>query len=347
MAKTRVEQVVKDIRSRISSGEYAPHERIPSEVKLQEEYGVSGDTVRKALVRLTTEGAIYRLPWKGSFVSPPAKVGRILVVANYATVVPADNFGLLYGFSAFGHGMRCYEDQHSVPYALILMDRDTYMRSAYEIHLIHRDIAGIIFFRDVQPVLATRPQLEQLGIPFLFYGSDRCREQLLGENIYCYSEESLVSLALEYLTGKGHTKILCTRSDAVAGRYRIYEAWMRQRGLWSDDCGPIEIEDGRMMISPSELVKRGTALLGARDKEAVVVLNAAVRAGIAVPESLAVMGIDNYPIGTHTVVPLTSVDIPIMEDAERCTQLFIELLEGKRKTISERSRIRVVERESV
>jgi len=172
---------------------------------------------------------------------------------------------------------------------------------------------------------------------------------LLGENSYCYEAESLVHTALEYLAGKGHTRILCTLGEgpsSKAGRYRIYETWMRKQGLWSDDLIPVTMDDGALMVDPLELALHGTAVLGTTDKEAVTILNAAVRAGIAVPDSLAVMGIDNYPVGLNTVVPLTSVDIPISSDAERCLKLFIELLDGKRKTINERSDVRVVARES-
>lgn len=344
--KTRVDKVIEDLRERIHAGQYASHERIPSELKLQAEYGVSGDTIRKALTRLVVEGVIYRLPWKGTFVSPPAKVGRIIVVTNYATASQPDNFGLLYGFSAFEHGLRCYENHHELPYALISMDSDTYVRCAHEIHLIHKNLVGVIFFRAIKPLLATRLQLNTMGIPFLFYGSDRYRGQLIGENSYCYEEEILVSTALEYLAGKGHKRILCTLSDFGTRRYRIYETWMRKQALWSDTLTPVRLERGRLTVAPEELLQQGTAILGIRDEEALEVLNAVVRAGIRVPESLTVMGIDNYPVGMHSVVPLTSVDIPIAADAERCLQLFVEILNGKNKAIYERSSVRIAERES-
>lgn len=345
MAKTRVDKVIEDIRERIEAGQYAAHERIPSELKLQAQYGVSGDTVRKALGRLVSEGVVYRLPWKGTFASPPAKVGRIIIVANYASAVHADNFGLLYGFSAFEHGLRCYENRCELSYALISMDSDAYMQHAHEIHLIHQNLAGILFFRDIKPVLATRLQLTTNEVPFLFYGSDRYHGQLIGENSYCYEEEFLVSTALEYLAGKNHERILCTLSDSGTRRYQLYKTWMCKHGLWSDTLPPIRWKNGKLTTTPEELLQ-GTAILGTRDREALEVLNVAVRAGISVPESLAVMGIDNYPVGMHSIVPLTSVDIPIAADAERCLELLTETLNGKKTNIQERSKVRIAVRES-
>jgi len=289
---------------------------------------------------------ICRLPWKASFVSPAAKVGRIIVVTHYAIVTQADDFGLLYGFSAFEHGLRCYEDRCDLPYTLIAMDCDTYLRSAHEIHLIHKNLAGIIFFRNIGPLLATRSQLKKMAIPSLFYGSDRYRGRLVGENSYCYQDDALISMALEYLVGKGHKRILCTQSDWGSSRYQSYKTWMCEKGLWSEALIPVRLTGGRLALEPGELLRKGTAVLGIRDEDALAVLNAAVRAGIPVPESLAVMGIDNYPLGTHTVVPLTSVNIPIAADAERCLKLFVDVLTGKRRTVQEHSTTNVVIRES-
>ncbi len=308
---------------------------------------MSGDTIRKALGRLVAEGVIYRLRGAGTFVSPTAKVGRILVVTNFATITIPDNFGLLYGFSVFEHGLRNYESRSDLPYTLIPMDSDTYMRSAHEIHLVHKDLAGIIFFRDFNPVLATKLQLEVLGIPYIFYGDlDRCHGHMVKGNTYCYEAETAMEVALDYLVGKGHTRILCTLSSFGVRRYGIYENWMRKNGLWSKDLIPVKIDDSGLETDPLELLKHGTAVLATRDKEAVIVLNALVNAGIRVPEQVAVMGIDNYAIGLRTVVPLTSVDIPLGKDAGSCLRLFVDLLEGRRKFINERSKVSVVVRQS-
>ncbi|MGF1648711.1 MAG: GntR family transcriptional regulator [Kineosporiaceae bacterium] len=52
------EQVADGLRRHIERGEYGPGQSLPSEADLQREYGVSRDTVRKALARLTQEGLI-------------------------------------------------------------------------------------------------------------------------------------------------------------------------------------------------------------------------------------------------------------------------------------------------
>jgi len=52
------EQVADALRHKIDTGEYEPGHAIPSEADLQATYGVSRDTVRKALTQLTQEGLL-------------------------------------------------------------------------------------------------------------------------------------------------------------------------------------------------------------------------------------------------------------------------------------------------
>lgn len=69
---TRIVKYVKiknDIISDIVSGKLKPEDKIPSESKLKEQYGVSAITVRRAIADLTTEGYIYAIQGLGTFVA--------------------------------------------------------------------------------------------------------------------------------------------------------------------------------------------------------------------------------------------------------------------------------------
>lgn len=63
------EQIVRVIRRRIESGEYPPG-RLISERAVSEEFGVAGNTARKAIKGLREAGLIYTSPNLGSFVGP-------------------------------------------------------------------------------------------------------------------------------------------------------------------------------------------------------------------------------------------------------------------------------------
>ena len=65
------ENVKRHISGGISSGNYKPGARLPSESALVEEFGVSRMTVNRALRELSQEGMIYRVQGVGSFVSEP------------------------------------------------------------------------------------------------------------------------------------------------------------------------------------------------------------------------------------------------------------------------------------
>ena len=55
----------------IEKGEYAAHERLPSERELSRRFGVSRITVRQAIADLTREGRVYSKVGKGTYVSDP------------------------------------------------------------------------------------------------------------------------------------------------------------------------------------------------------------------------------------------------------------------------------------
>ena len=71
----RYAQVAAHLATRIRSGELPLGSRLAGEQSLREEYGVSLDTIRKALARLREEGLVVTTPSLGTFVVrelPPA-----------------------------------------------------------------------------------------------------------------------------------------------------------------------------------------------------------------------------------------------------------------------------------
>lgn len=62
-------QIEDILRARIAAGEWNPGERIPSEVTLNEQFGVARMTLRGVLNSLVDEGLLYRVPGKGTFVA--------------------------------------------------------------------------------------------------------------------------------------------------------------------------------------------------------------------------------------------------------------------------------------
>jgi GntR family transcriptional regulator len=64
-------QLEEIVREKIESGEWGPHDLIPSENELSRLYNMSRMTVRSVLTLLAREGLIYRVPGKGTFVAAP------------------------------------------------------------------------------------------------------------------------------------------------------------------------------------------------------------------------------------------------------------------------------------
>ncbi|EGO8738226.1 GntR family transcriptional regulator [Enterococcus faecalis] len=74
MTRTKYLEIYESLRDKIDTGIY--HEMMPSENTLVKEYGVSRNTIRRALKELTNQGLTVSIPGKGvSIISTPHSLG--------------------------------------------------------------------------------------------------------------------------------------------------------------------------------------------------------------------------------------------------------------------------------
>ncbi len=66
----RYKQIAGIIRGRIERGEIEPNRPIPSEVQIEQEFGVARATARKAVALLRESGLVTTVPGLGSYVLP-------------------------------------------------------------------------------------------------------------------------------------------------------------------------------------------------------------------------------------------------------------------------------------
>jgi GntR family transcriptional regulator len=66
----RYKQIAQIIRVRIERGDLAPNRPIPSEVQIEQEFGVARATARKAVALLREWGLVTTVPGMGTYVLP-------------------------------------------------------------------------------------------------------------------------------------------------------------------------------------------------------------------------------------------------------------------------------------
>ena len=70
------QQIAKDLKQKIATGEWSPGTRIPGENDLAAHYQTSRVTIRKSMEFLVRQGLIQREPGRGTFVIEPMFIGE-------------------------------------------------------------------------------------------------------------------------------------------------------------------------------------------------------------------------------------------------------------------------------
>jgi GntR family transcriptional regulator len=85
-------QIREEVRTRIRTGTYRQHQRIPSEKEFMEAFGVSRITVRQALGDLEKEGLVFKIAGKGCYVSKPKPTQELARLQGFGEAMSSQGF---------------------------------------------------------------------------------------------------------------------------------------------------------------------------------------------------------------------------------------------------------------
>lgn len=85
-------QIKETLKLRILNGDYAAHERLPSESELMKHFGVSRITVRQALRDLHSDGLVFSVQGKGTFVSKPKAIQDVQRLQGFGEAMTSQGY---------------------------------------------------------------------------------------------------------------------------------------------------------------------------------------------------------------------------------------------------------------
>ncbi|MGY1731683.1 LacI family DNA-binding transcriptional regulator [Geodermatophilus sp. SYSU D01045] len=158
-----------------------------------------------------------------------------------------------------------------------------------------------------------------------------------GVDVVRAADDEGVALAVDHLVALGHRRIVHVdggRGVIASARRRGYREAMRRHGLdghlrvvAGDHGEAAGARAARTLFGPGE---RPTAVVAYNDASAVGLLDALLRAGVAVPGEVSVVGYDDSPLSRLAHVDLTTVSQESRELVRHAVAAVVERLDGGR-----------------
>jgi DNA-binding LacI/PurR family transcriptional regulator len=329
------------MRVQIEDGLLQPGELLPSERALREMLDVSRSTVRQAINALIQDGLLQSVPGKGTFVLVRSvgydSQGLI------ALIVSRPNFHFFYPQLAAAFETSVREAKYGLIMSLhddrvdVLLDRiDELVRG--------QSVAALALtpprFGDLSLVTA---KAQKLGLPLVFIGRTADSQPFDAVSV---DNVQIGLRATQHLLDLGHERILHIGfTDYSTGRERAagYRQAMEAAGLGHQiDIRPIPEhhvalsgsldEDSNIRIAQparqlaTEILSRPdrpTAIFCFNDVTAMGAYKAARDLGLAIPEALSLISVDNLPTVLHFEVPLTTFGLPGAELGRQAADLLL------------------------
>lgn len=295
-----VAQVEQILREAIAGGRF-PGDRLPTEVELAEQLGVSRETVRRACEALQQQGLLVKFRRKGTFtrfpglsldVKPAESTLLAYLQADYQNpqgheeaVTRAIGGLMLQGaIAAAGQG----------GFELVVRRATTAQMSAAFRRLSQNTrLRGVIFASFGEEKLLRR--VTELGLPVVLLDHDLHLPQVssVRDDSFAGAKQSV-----DYLAGLGHRRIAFAdwhRGDLNPWRLNGYRQGLRDAGLprrrtWEMQSELTEAGARKVVDELQKLSPRPTALLCFNNTLAKLVIDELQRRGQRVPDDLSVMG---------------------------------------------------------
>ncbi|SFN05741.1 DNA-binding transcriptional regulator, GntR family [Actinomadura madurae] len=92
---SKYSEIASDLRAKIDNGTLGPGVQLPTEKELADSWGVSPNTIKKAVNELRQEGLVETVPQKGSFVAEPA--APFVITLNHTDLGEGNALGRGFG----------------------------------------------------------------------------------------------------------------------------------------------------------------------------------------------------------------------------------------------------------
>lgn len=357
------EKILQYLKQKINNKELLPGDRLPTEMELAQEFGVSRITSKRALEELRTQGLIYRVRGRGSFVTEsghgepvPEKAGTGLDYGRViAFVIPfsCNNGGMMETIKGASRVVSEKGYILDIKYSNNNLEEErALLQSLYE-----KGVGGIIFYP-----ISDRKNLEVMtsfymdGYPLV--SIDRYYESVPVSSVVSDNQSGEYEAA-KYLLRLGHRNIAFISDSriedatSVRNRYFGYCKALKESGL---EVKPEFVKNGdfyNLLKEPAmamlqELVESGvTAYCCINDYVAILVLQCLKDLGVQVPDQASVVGFDDLDISEVAYVPLTTVHQDMEQMGERAASYIVESIEsGKCSCVREVIPVKLVTRES-
>lgn len=337
-------QLLEELRHKVLTGIFQPHERLPSEWELVERLKISRATIQRAWQTAEEEGLIYRLPGKGTFIAAP----RPATTVRTAVGLISPDFRGTFAANTVRGAERILRAR-----GFHLQVASTDYRIEEENRVLRKmredGVSGFMIWavkgEDSQRLLATLAETVPVVLIDRPVGS--LKLPCVTSNHYAGAMQ-----AMEHLIGLGHRRIVFLARPhldlwTVRERYRAYQDAMRGHEI--EPLPPVLIgteyelssydayttSDDNTLQPLIDLLRskdRPTAIFAVNDWMAMRALRAASIAEVQVPRQLSLVGFDNLDVVNYLSPPLTTIaqnaDLMGAEAARR----LLALIDGEKAT---------------
>ena len=319
----------------ICDGRYLSGQKLPSGQALREQFGVSRQTVRRALEVLEDEGLVYGRQGSGTFVADQeaeenAKSRQIAVVTTYV-----DN----YIFPRIIQGVESVLSREGFQVQISFTNNRLQKEGEILENLMNQELRGLI-------IEATKSALPNPNIPLYRCLLEKGVQILFLNSGYPELDCPVVALddveagrcAARFLLDMGHTELGgIFKSDDGQGRlrYQGFLSEIRSAGLQTEDDQFVWYDTGdigsfaRMERRFLERLADCTAVFCYNDSAAVELMELLGKNGIRVPEDLSIVSVDDTDLALYGDVGLTSVHHPKEELGKKAAEIMLSMLRRK------------------
>jgi DNA-binding LacI/PurR family transcriptional regulator len=352
---------------------WGPHAKLPSEIDLAAQFGVSRGTITKALDLLVDRGLLYRSRPRGTFVAaqpvtPPQPVESGASMQGHADVIGVVVAGITEALMDSVHGSIIFGVQTVARAAgfgimLAMAENDVAMERHYIEDLCARGVGGLIVFPGSHPVVsrqghlesandemrvATLEAMQERGTPFVLV--DRWVPAIDCDWV-ASDDESAGRIATDHLIGLGHRRIgfLATTPHvtSIANRIAGYSLSMQAHGLevapdllyrvrevYREGHTREMLEDRAALRAHLQSDTRATAFVTSNDYVAARLTFDAEAVGLRIPDDLAIVSCGwGGSLGAYARVPLTTIAQPLIEVGRQATHVLLDRMAGRSSLI--------------